>query len=59
MTHEEAYQQICNAMPHLDHRCADAQGRVFVEAMIQFYRDPKTGELTRAWTCQRLDIKQA
>ena len=58
MTHEEAFNQIVSAMPHLDHKCADAQGRVYVEAMIQFYRDSDTGHLTRAWIAQKVDIKE-
>jgi len=55
MTHEEAFAQIANALPHLDPQLADADGIVYVRGMIQYLRDGN-GQLTRQWRYQQVDI---
>lgn len=55
MTHEEAMTQIGSALPYLNPKVADANGVVYVRAMIQFVRDAN-GELTRQWRYQQVDI---
>lgn len=56
MTHEEAFNQITEAMRHIDPCLADSDGWIHARIRLKFYRDPDTQQLTKCLSVQDFQI---
>jgi len=56
MTHQEAFNQITQAMTHLSPSLADEDGWVNATIRVKFFRDPDTKQLTKCATVQDFQI---
>jgi len=54
MTHDEAYQQIAQALPYLDCRLSNKDGVLYLNGEVHFILE--NGKPTKLWRAQRLLI---